>query len=135
MNCIPQLNDIERLLGLSANIRQCYQLNKFSFGDAIGTAKSTAMQCINNKFDEGKTILDNAINNIRSAAQDISDGAQLIAECSQFTVAFPSVAGLLAKVTCLGKVRMLLPHFLFSTNLKALNFLNSRDSMLRHCLI
>lgn len=100
---IPQLNGIERS-GLSSEIRQCYQLNKFSFGDAIGTAKNTAMQCITDKFNEGKTIVDNAINNIRSAIEDINGGAKLIAECSQFTIQFPSVAGLVAKVTCLSKV-------------------------------
>lgn len=99
----PQLNAIERF-GLSANIRQCYQLNKFSFGDAIGTAKNTAIQCITDKFNEGKTIMDKAIDDIRSAVQDISGGAQLIAECNQFTVGFPSMAGLIAKVTCLSKV-------------------------------
>lgn len=99
-----QLNSIERLFGLSANARQCYQLNKFSFNDAINTAKSTAMQCINDKFNEGKTIADNAINNIRTAVQDVSNGAQLIAECRQFTVEFPSVAGFVAKVTCLSQV-------------------------------
>lgn len=104
MSFILQLIGIERSLSLSNGIRQCYQLNKFSFSDAMGTAKNTAIKCINDKVDEGKTILDNAINNIRSAIQDISDGAQLIAECSQFTVGFPSAAGLVAKVTCLSKV-------------------------------
>ncbi|XP_055325055.1 uncharacterized protein LOC129579223 [Sitodiplosis mosellana] len=100
---LNDLNGIERSLSLSSGIRQCYQLNKFSFSDAIGTAKNTAIQCITDKFNEGKTIVDNAINNIRSAVQDINGGAQLIAECSQFTVGFPSVAGLVAKVTCLTK--------------------------------
>lgn len=101
---ISQLNGIERSLGLSANVRQCYELNKFSFDDAMNTAKSTAMQCINNKFNEGKTIADNAINNIRTAVQDVSNGAQLIAECRQFTITFPSVAGFVAKVTCFSQV-------------------------------
>lgn len=99
------MNGIERF-GLASNIRQCYQSNKFTFSDAIGTAKTTAIQCINDKINEGKTIVDNAINNIRTAAQDISGGAQLIAECSQFTIELPSVAGLVAKVTCLSKVCM-----------------------------
>ncbi|XP_031636328.1 uncharacterized protein LOC116349162 [Contarinia nasturtii] len=99
---LNDLNGVERF-GLSSNIRQCYQLNKFTFGDAIGTARTTAMQCINDKFNEGKTIMDKAINNIRTAAEDINGGAQLIAECSQFTIGFPSVAGLVAKVTCLTK--------------------------------
>lgn len=101
---ISQLNGIERSLGLSANVRQCYELNKFSFDDAMNTAKSTAMQCINDKCNEGKTIADNAINNIRTAVQDVSNGAQLIAECRQFTITFPSVAGFVAKVTCLSQV-------------------------------
>lgn len=99
----PQLKSIESL-GLSSDIRQCYLLNKFSFGDAINTAKSTAMQCISDKMNEGKTIVDNAINDIQAAARDVSNGAQLITQCREFTVTFPSVAGLVAKVTCLSQV-------------------------------
>lgn len=101
---IPQLNSIERLGLSTSNIRQCYQLNKFSFNDAINTAKSTAMQCINDKFNEGKTIVDNAIKDIQNTVQDVANGAQLMAECAQFTIQFPSVAGLVAKVTCLSQV-------------------------------
>lgn len=100
---ISQLNSIERF-GVSADIRQCYQLNKFSFGDAMNTAKSTALQCINDKFNEGKTIVDNAINDIRTTIQDVSGAAQMISECRQFTITFPSIAGLVAKVACLSQV-------------------------------
>lgn len=81
----------------------------------MNTAKSTAMQCINDKCNEGKTIADNAINNIRTAIQDVSNGAQLIAECRQFTITFPSVAGFVAKVTCLSQVWMKFT-FVFSIN-------------------
>lgn len=101
---IPQLNSIERLGLSTSSIRQCYQLNKFSFGDAINTAKSTALQCINDKFNESKTIVENAINNIQAAVQDVAGGAQLIVQCSQYTIQFPSIAGLVAKVTCLSQV-------------------------------
>lgn len=62
------------------------------------------MQCINDKMNEGKTIVDNAINDIQAAARDVSNGAQLITQCREFTVTFPSVAGLVAKVTCLSQV-------------------------------
>lgn len=91
--------------GLADDVRQCYELNKFSFGDALNTAKNTAMQCINDKINEGKTIADNAINDIQTAIQNITGGAQLMAQCSQYTVQFPSMAGLVAKVTCLGQVK------------------------------
>lgn len=64
------------------------------------------MQCIDDKVNEGKTIADNAINDIRSAMQNISGAAQLMAQCTQYTVQFPSMAGLVAKVSCLGKVRI-----------------------------
>lgn len=121
---ILQLKSIERM-GLSTGIRQCYQLNKFTFGDAIDTAKNTAMQCINDKVNEGKTIVDNALNNIQSAAQDIRGGAQLIAECTQFTITFPSMAGLVAKVTCLTKVRIAFEFFFNSKTI--LCFHNSCD--------
>lgn len=70
----------------------------------MNTAKNTAMQCINDKVNEGETIADNAINDIQSAIQNITGGAQLMAQCSQYTIQFPSMAGLVAKVTCLGQV-------------------------------
>lgn len=89
---------------LSPEIRQCYQLNKFTFVDALNIARVTAMQCITDKVNEGKTIIDNAINNIESAAQDIGNGAHAIVECKQFLTSFPSVAGAVAKVTCLSQV-------------------------------
>lgn len=98
-----QLNNIGRF-GLSSDVLKCYELNKFSFGDALNTAKNTAMQCINEKVNEGRTIADNAINDIQTAIQNITGGAQLMAQCSQYTVQFPSMAGLVAKVTCLGQV-------------------------------
>lgn len=122
---IPQLNSIERLGLSTSNIRQCYQLNKFTFSDAINTAKSTAMQCISNKINEGKTIVDNAINDIQSAVQDVAGGAQLMAECARFTIQFPSVAGLVARVTCLSQVCR---YSLFQCNGKlARHFPNSRN--------
>lgn len=70
----------------------------------MNTAKNTALQCINDKIDEGKTIADNAINDIQTAAQNITAAAQLMAQCAQYTVQFPSMAGLAAKVACLGQV-------------------------------
>lgn len=70
----------------------------------MNTAKNTALQCIDDKINEGKTIVDNAINDIRTAAQNISGAAQLMEQCKQYTVQFPSMAGLVAKVSCFGQV-------------------------------
>lgn len=92
------------LSGLSADAVQCYLSNKFTFGDAMNTARNTSLQCISDKMNQGKTILDNAINNIRTAAQNISNGAELISVCSQFTLTYPSMAGLIARATCLSQV-------------------------------
>lgn len=70
----------------------------------MNTAKNTAMQCIEDKVNQGKTIVENAVNDIQSAVQNISGAAQLMSQCTQYTVQFPSMAGLVAKVTCLGQV-------------------------------
>lgn len=90
---------------LSSDVRQCYQLNKFAFGDAINTAKATAMQCITNKVNQGKTIVETAIVNIQLAANSITSGTQLLAECRQYVSLFPSPAGFVAKTACLSQVR------------------------------
>lgn len=89
---------------LSNDIRQCYELNKFTFSDAINTARTTAMQCITDKLNQGKMIADNAIKDIRTVIQDIRSAGQMIAECRQFLISFPSVAGAVAKVACLSQV-------------------------------
>lgn len=70
----------------------------------MNTARSTAMQCITDKINQGKTIVDNAINNIQSAAQDVSNGSQLISQCQQHLLSFPSPAGIIARVACLTQV-------------------------------
>lgn len=82
-------------------------MNKFTFSDALNTARSIATQCITDKFNEGKATIENAINNIQSAVNDIGNGAKAIVECKQFLIAFPSVAGSVAKITCLGQVKKL----------------------------
>lgn len=66
------------------------------------------MQCISEKFNEGKAIADNAINDIQSAAQNVSGAAQMIAQCREYTVSFPSGAGLVARVACLSQVSLML---------------------------
>lgn len=87
---------------MTSDISKCYSQYKFSFGDAINTAKTTALQCINEKMDEGKRIVDNAINDIKQTAQDVGDSAVLMALCNQYPIT--SVASLVAKVSCLGQV-------------------------------
>lgn len=89
---------------LSSDVRQCYELNKFTFADAMNTAKSTAMQCITDKINQGKTIADNAIKDIRNTVQDIRNAGQIIAECRQYSISFPSIAGVVAKIACLSQV-------------------------------
>lgn len=100
----------------SSDIRQCYQLNKFTFGDAISTAKTTAMQCITNKVNQGKTIVETAIANIQSAAQGITSGTQLLAECRQYVSLFPSPAGFVAKAACLSQVN---PFYSSTSSIKS----------------
>lgn len=98
---------------IPSNIRQCYELNKFTFTDAMNTARSTAMQCIRDKINQGKTIVENAVNNIQSAAQDMSNGSQLISQCQQYLSSFPSSAGVVAKVACLTQVYSFYLEFSF----------------------
>lgn len=54
--------------------------------------------------------MENAINNIQTAVQDVAGGAKLIIQCTQYTIQFPSIAGLVARVTCLSQVCTI--HFL-----------------------
>lgn len=62
------------------------------------------MQCITDKLNEGKEIADNAMNDIRTAMQEIGNATQMIGECRQFLTIFPSVAGAIAKIACLSEV-------------------------------
>lgn len=80
-------------------------MNKFTFGDAINTAKTAAMQCITNKVNQGKAIVETAIANIQSAANSLTSGTQLLAECRQYVTLFPSPAGFVAKAACLSQVQ------------------------------
>lgn len=98
-----QLNNIGRLI-LSSDIRQCYQQNRFTFGDAINTAKDQVGRCLTDKANEAKAIFESARNNIQSAYDNIGNGAAMMAECNQLTIEFPSPAGVVAKAACLQEV-------------------------------
>lgn len=110
---------------MTANISDCYSKHKFSFGDALNTAKSTAMQCINDKVDQGKAIIRSAIDDIKTAAEDVADNARLMAQCSQFEVS--SVSTLVAKISCLSQVSCGWILFDFKNDTK-LHIFNSRES-------
>lgn len=98
-----QLNNIGRLL-TDQGVRQCYQQNSFSFTDAINTARNQVKQCVDDKINEVRTIVENGISNIANAISDTNNVAQLLANCNQLTLSYPSVAGLIAKGACLNSV-------------------------------
>lgn len=61
-------------------------------------------QCVTDKLNEGKSIIESARNNIQSAFDNIANGAQMMAECNKITLEFPSAAGIVAKAACLQEV-------------------------------
>lgn len=70
----------------------------------MNTARNTAWQCMEDKINQANTIAENTINDIQFAMQNVTGAAQLMAQCSTHTVQLPSMAGLVAKVACLGQV-------------------------------
>lgn len=98
-----QLNNIGQTI-LSYDIRNCYQNNKFSFSDAINTAKAQATQCLVDKFNQAQSIVQNGRGNIENAFSNLANVGQILSECGQLTSLYPSAAGVAAKGACLNKV-------------------------------
>lgn len=98
-----QLNNIGRTLS-TQTLRDCYQTNKFTFSDAIGTARNETLQCMKDKYDEVNEIVDNGRMNITNAVANVQNVAEMIGVCNKLTIMYPSLAGLVAKGACLNAV-------------------------------
>lgn len=104
------MNNIGRTI-LSNSVRNCYENNKFSFSDAINTAKSQATQCLTDKFNQAQSTVQDGRSNIENAFNNLADVGQLLSQCAQLTSTYPSAAGIAAKGACLNQVCFVLYFF------------------------
>lgn len=63
-----------------------------------------AGQCLSDKINEAKSIAQDFQYSIANAVANIKDVSQQLAECRLLASIYPSVAGLIAKVSCLNIV-------------------------------
>lgn len=89
---------------LPMTIQNCYKLYGFKFSDAISISKTMAGQCLSNKIDEAKSIVHDFRNSITNAVVNLRDVAGQIKQCQILANLYPSIAGLIAKASCLNIV-------------------------------
>lgn len=89
---------------LPITIQNCYKLYGFKFSDAISISKTMAGQCLSNKINEAKNIVQDFRNSITNAVVNLRDVAGQIKQCQILANLYPSIAGLIAKASCLNIV-------------------------------
>lgn len=85
-------------------IQSCYNLYGFKFSDAISVSKMIAGQCLSNKITEAKSIVQDFRYSITNAVENVKDVTKEVAQCQILANLYPSIAGLIAKASCLNIV-------------------------------
>lgn len=65
-----------------------------------------AGQCLSNKINEAKSIVQDFRQSITNAVDNLKDVSKQVAQCQIFANLYPSIAGLIAKASCLNIVRV-----------------------------
>lgn len=63
-----------------------------------------AGQCLSNKVNEAKSIVEDFRYSITNAVDNVKDVSKQIAQCQLLANLYPSIAGLIAKASCLNIV-------------------------------
>lgn len=89
---------------LPITIQNCYNSYGFKFSDAISVSKMMAGQCLSNKINEAKSIAQDFRESFTNAIANLRDVTQQITQCQILANLYPSIAGLIAKASCLNIV-------------------------------
>ncbi|XP_037038443.1 uncharacterized protein LOC119075965 [Bradysia coprophila] len=96
------LNDLSSMASkLPVTVQNCYNSYGFKFSDAITAARVTAGQCLANKINEVKSIVDDFRTSITDAVANVRDVGEQLGQCRILANLYPSIAGLIAKASCL----------------------------------
>lgn len=89
---------------LPLTIQSCYNLYGFKFSDAISVSKMMSGQCLSKKINEAKSIAQDFRYSITNAVDNLKDVSKQVAQCQILANLYPSIAGLIAKASCLNIV-------------------------------
>lgn len=62
------------------------------------------MQCITDKLNNGKAIVDGAVQDIQNTVQSIGNVGQMIDQCKESSKSLPFLSGAIARFACLSQV-------------------------------
>lgn len=64
------------------------------------------MQCLTDKVNKGKAIVDGAVQDIQNTVQNIGNVGEMINRCKESSESLPFLSGAIARFACLTQVKL-----------------------------